>query len=53
MRLVTEPRAVASGIKTQRSNVARLGSVLISVRTSSLDPARYRSRFCTALKGSQ
>ncbi len=53
MILVTEPRAVVSGTKIQLSNTAGLVSVSMSVRTSSPYPARYRSRFCTELKGSK
>jgi hypothetical protein len=52
MRVVTEPRAVASGLRILPTIVRAL---LISglIITLSPYPARYRSRFCTGLKGSK
>ena len=44
--VVTEPRAVASGIGTQLASPSR--SDANWSRKSQSYPARYRSRFCTA-----
>jgi hypothetical protein len=43
--VVSEPRAVASGIKTQR----RADKFQINSRRLALYPARYRARFCNLL----
>jgi hypothetical protein len=45
---VTEPRAVASGIRNHAWLFRSIGSVILnSCLKWRLDPARYRSRFCT------
>jgi hypothetical protein len=46
-RCGTEPRAVASGIRTQ---AAWYKASTERIEELSLYPARYRSRFCTALR---